>query len=385
MLTRLKLNLEDLIEEILNKLPTHVWTDGKTTFLDPSMGGGQFVAAIERRLKQNGCTTTNIHNRVFGYENNQLRVNYAVNKNKLLGTYSVSEVKNIKMKFDVVVGNPPYKQNLHLDFLKLSHELLAENGVGVIIHPASWLLNYENNKIAWAKSYANTNVLEFEFRTSKSIFGASVVMESDIIITLFSHDTRGGPIEVIDKIDGIAYQVNDIKEIKRSKIPQNIALINKIHNICQRSGTLKEYMRTTYKDNKGLYHVVTSNLVGNINKKTNLPETDFYTFISKSRANVVPSPDYYGQTRAPRYFPFNTEIEALHFLKYIKTYFARFCLSIAKHSRNLTGVSISHTPWMDFSQEWDDEKLFAHFGLTDDEVKFIYDLIPQYYDDVPKP
>lgn len=113
MINRLKFEIEELVESILDHLPNSLFESESTTFLDPAMGGGQFVHAIEKRLKDCGHSDENIKDRVFGYENNMLSVGYAVNRLGLVGTYDVVEYKDflesdMHKKFDVVVGNPPY-------------------------------------------------------------------------------------------------------------------------------------------------------------------------------------------------------------------------------------------------------------------------------------
>lgn len=113
MINRLKFEIEELVESILDHLPNSLFESESTTFLDPAMGGGQFVHAIEKRLKDCGHSDENIKDRVFGYENNMLSVGYAVNRLELVGTYDVVEYKDflesdMHKKFDVVVGNPPY-------------------------------------------------------------------------------------------------------------------------------------------------------------------------------------------------------------------------------------------------------------------------------------
>lgn len=111
MLGRLKFELDELANEMLDQLPEELFRSKTTTFLDPYMGGGQFVKEIEARLRRYGHSDKNISQRVFGVESSELRVNYAVNKYGLVGQYFVCEnylEYDEKMKFDVVIGNPPY-------------------------------------------------------------------------------------------------------------------------------------------------------------------------------------------------------------------------------------------------------------------------------------
>tara|TARA_B110000503_G_scaffold135924_1_gene217360 strand:+ start:1947 stop:3134 length:1188 start_codon:yes stop_codon:yes gene_type:complete len=114
MLGRLKFEIGDLIKEILDTIPEKVWSSSTTTFLDPSMGGGQFVHAIEQRLKDAGHSAENIATRVYGYESNQMRINYAVNKYGLLGTYINSDKDFVDLqidnKVDVLIGSPSFKK-----------------------------------------------------------------------------------------------------------------------------------------------------------------------------------------------------------------------------------------------------------------------------------
>ena len=56
---------------------------------------------------------------------------------------------------------------------------------------------------------------------------------------------------------------------------------------------------------------------------------------------------------------------------YLKTKFARFLLSIVKNSQHGTKSTYSFVPVVDFSQSWDDEKLYKHFNLTKDEIDLI--------------
>lgn len=45
------------------------------------------------------------------------------------------------MKFDIVVGNPPYDGNLHLKIINTVIKFLKPNAVGCFIHPSNWFFH----------------------------------------------------------------------------------------------------------------------------------------------------------------------------------------------------------------------------------------------------
>jgi hypothetical protein len=113
MLSRIKFEFDPLVEEILDQFPESEWVSKTSTWLDPAIGGGQFVRAIEARLARYGHSKKNIAKRVFGFEESDLHIRYAINKYKLVGNYTRMKYQDfleadLGMKFDNVVGNPPY-------------------------------------------------------------------------------------------------------------------------------------------------------------------------------------------------------------------------------------------------------------------------------------
>ena len=151
-LARLKFRLDRLVGEILDLIPQDAIIHG--IVLDPAVAGGQFVKEIERRKRAAGKSDEEIRQTVFGIEDNVLRRNYAVSKNDLKGTYTVEDAmaKDFQgMRFDVIVGNPPFQEtdddgnrkslssNLWSKFIdRCANELLEEDGYMGMISPASW-------------------------------------------------------------------------------------------------------------------------------------------------------------------------------------------------------------------------------------------------------
>jgi site-specific DNA-methyltransferase (adenine-specific) len=150
MLSRIKFSFDPLVEEILDQIPESEWTSKTSTWLDPAIGGGQFVRAIEARLARYGHSKKNIAKRVFGFEESDLHIRYAINKYKLVGNYTRMKYqdfleKDMGMKFDNVVGNPPFdggrsgsEGKIWPLFIDKAFTLTKENGYCSLITPTSW-------------------------------------------------------------------------------------------------------------------------------------------------------------------------------------------------------------------------------------------------------
>ena len=60
-----------------------------------------------------------------------------------------------------------------------------------------------------------------------------------------------------------------------------------------------------------------------------------------------------------------------HLADYLRTKFARFLLSLAKISQHGTAKTYRFVPVQDFREEWTDERLYAKYGLTEEEIAYI--------------
>lgn len=72
---------------------------------------------------------------------------------------------------------------------------------------------------------------------------------------------------------------------------------------------------------------------------------------------------------------FLDENEMQNCLAYIKTKFFRALLFFNRHSLNISRDSFELIPIQDFSKPWTDEELYAKYGLTDEEIEFIESMI----------
>ena len=69
--------------------------------------------------------------------------------------------------------------------------------------------------------------------------------------------------------------------------------------------------------------------------------------------------------------PFESENKARNVTSYISCKLTRFLVMLHKPSQHATKKVYTFVPMQDFSQPWTDEKLYAKYGLTDEEIAFV--------------
>ena len=148
---------ESLVEEMLDKLPQEVFKSETTTFLDPCFGTGSFLKGVVLRLSANGHSTENINSRVFGFEINNKMFNET--KRKFRGINIVKQDflnTDINMKFDVIIGNPPYQSSderrdgaIWPEFVKKGIMYLNEGGYLSFLTPSSWAADSSDKTLSF--------------------------------------------------------------------------------------------------------------------------------------------------------------------------------------------------------------------------------------------
>jgi hypothetical protein len=293
----------------------------------------------------------------------------------------LEDMKKWPEKFDIIVSNPPYSKKLDLKFLDKCVDLAEEQVV--FVHPSSmWISKRENKYYTKLKNKFVSYLSDITIFNGNSVFGINLFIPC--CITNIDKNKKYSNFKFMDTIEKKSITLNDencnyISIFGVNKLFNS--LYNKITNLDLEFLNSKGSIYSTGGNkhnrilkNKNSYFIELTNVRGHIEnqRQDRMVKEDFFTIISDKNKIM--------KGRNPQYniwFEFETEIEANNFLSYIKTDFARMCLSLIKRDQNMKFGTI---PWMDFTQEWTDEKLYAHFNITEEEQAYIKEIIPPYYD-----
>jgi site-specific DNA-methyltransferase (adenine-specific) len=379
-----------LVEEMLDTLPNDVWNNPNLKWLDPCAGVGTFSSIVVQRLmkgledfEKNPIKRYRhiIEEMIYVCElqpKNMFIFQCVFDKDDTneLNTYCgsfldenfdkhMTDVWGVE-KFDIVVANPPYLRKLNLKFLNKSTYISNKT---LFVHPSSWLI--DDKKVN--NDFNNCRIIHKDLLEKVILFNGnpifSIRLNIPCAITYTNNNKTTTGINVIDKINNISITYNDIEEINKfSNLSEYTGIKQKIKN--------QPTLSSRYNINDGKFFINMGRIRGSVFLKNILEsriyQNDFYTTITKD--TIVEK-----EITKPVYFSFNTEVEAGNFLTYLKTNFSRFCLSISKNSTDLNKIEFSKIPYLDFTQEWTDEKLYQEFNLTQEEINFINTHIPKFY------
>jgi hypothetical protein len=381
MLGRLKFKIDPLVEKILNHYPTWVWKSDKSSFLDPAMGGGQFLAGIERRLRAAGHSDDNIRGRVFGFESNKIRVNYAVNTHSLVSTCSVKTIEdffiwNPEMKFDVVVGNPPYNKGLlkdiknkftenasgypHLAFVNKSLSICKETGIVSLLMPASFmtLISCDGFRREIVSKFGLENIFLYDNRKNQ-IFEIEHTWVSNVF---FSRIPGSGiakyTISENDVIKSFSVNLAEYTALDNGvEINPWPMFTNELSSTILLKAKLKSkpLRRATAGEDLSNKHYVGFVLQG---------EDD------NPCVNAIPmSKKGNGEIKSPGFLIFDNHADAVRFCRFMKTKTYKFLLSTTKCISKTQPQFISLIGNFDFpSDTFTDAELYTYFGLTQEEI-----------------
>lgn len=334
------------------------------------------------------------------------------------------------MKFDVVVGNPPYQEQAHGNtgkyepiyntFMDLSFKL---SDVVTLITPARFLFNAGGTPNSWNKRILNDEhfkVVKY-FANSLDVF-PSADIKGGVAITLRDKNKNFGRIEIFTPYK----ELNSIRK-KAAPVNEKESLISIIYlqNKFNLDSLYKKYPEDQDKiGSNGKDKRFRNNIFVKIPQFTENPKKSndikVYGVIKNKRVWRYINADYVDIKDNPNLFKykvlvpnsngsgalgetlsnpiigepnigytqtfigigsFDTRNEAEATLKYIKSKFTRTLLAVLKVTQHNDKATWREVPLQDFSSNSDidwsksvseiDQQLYRKYGLSEDEIQFI--------------
>ena len=379
----------DFVEKQLDVLPKEVWSNPNLKWLDPANGTGPYpIMVIYRLMVGLKDWEPDEEKRYKHIVENMIYVSEIQPKNMFLYMFVVDTFDTYKLNiytgsyleegfdyhmknvwgienFDIVIGNPPFNQMIDMDFVKKSYEISDSI---LFVHPSTWLLDEKGKqkKFKDTKNLIEDHLESIELLNGNKLFGISLFVPC--VITYVNKNKLKDDIKCIDNINEINITYDNIFQINKYS---NNSIYHKLKEKILKS---KENLLNNKNIINGNFYVNTAQIRGNVSKNddSKMSQNDFYTLITKETKVS-------DRKEKHMFFTFNTKIEGENFIKYLKSDFCRFCLSIYKNNSQLDRGELAIIPWLDFSQEWTDEKLYKHFDISEEEIQFIEKHIPKYY------
>ena len=312
------------------------------------------------------------------------------------------------MKFDVIIGNPPYqldtggsgKQAKPIYNLFVEQAKKLNPRYLTMIIPSRWFaggmgLNDFRNEML-SDSRIRTIV---DYVDAKDCF-PGVDIAGGVCYFLWAKDTHGDCI-VINKFQGAEDEskrpLNEFKTFVR--FGPAVDILRKV-NIKHEEPLTKIISATRpfglqtkdRPDGKGSIHLVSSAGDGKISLKRvtcgHEMVDKWKVMTSKTSHDHAGQPDKDGTRRVlsrvellgPNFVctesyiilgSFEKQLSAQHCLEYVKTRFARFFVSLLSFSQDITRERFAYVPIQNFNESWTDKKLYEKYGINEEEIAFI--------------
>lgn len=410
----------NVIEEMFDMLEQNypdIFKNKNLKWLDPSNGIGNFIIVLYYRLFKNLKCIKNkderskhiLENMLYTCEINsgnmeiykQLMNNDKYKLNIYTGDFfKLNSEKEWKVKkFDIIIGNPPYQENvkngkygsslpLYTKFIDKSIEI--SNKILMII-PSRWLSGGKNldkfrNKMLKCKKIKQI----IHFDNSNKIF-KNIIIEGGINYLLIDNEYKGNckfnNIDVnLSSYDIFPTEINCIPLIEKFNNEKYIKLstIVKGRNFFKIE-TNDERLNDEQNEND-IECFVSSKQSKNLIKYIELDEYKKFWKVITARANgckknfgnIFIGNENSVYTNSYISFKVKNEIEAKSLKSYLLCKFPNVMLGLRKPTQDIKESTCNWIPIVPFNREWDDEKVYKYFEMTKDEIKLINDYCKKY-------
>lgn len=249
------------------------------------------------------------------------------------------------MKFDLIISNPPYNKGLDLKILESVLDLSDDI---CFVHPTGWLMRNR-------------------YKDIKKRLKSVDIYDGHNIFNIYNNFPVG--ITHFNGFNNI-FKVNDYSHwfsIKDECYENDVNVKLKPYSWYSEIRQIEEKLNViSFKDK---FHSIDKGKGFGVPLiRGHLKTPDFCTLVQKKF-----EPHWNKEYRLGYYF--DNEKIARNCYNFLKSKFARFCISITKLDFHIT----LNIPWFDFSRSWSDEECAKELGITNEELLWMIQQIPDYY------
>lgn len=319
-----------------------------------------------------------------------------------------------KMKFDVIIGNPPYQLSdggaqasatpIYNRFVEQAKKLNPRYMTMII--PARWYAGGKGLDTFRASMVMDRRIrVLHDFINASDCFGNGVEIKGGICFFLWDRD-HVGKCKVFTHTGDKTVEQNEryLQEDGNDvfiRYAEGVSILGKVQSAnektmdemvsSQKPFGLRTYVHGEQKRFAGsikLYERGGTGYVnrGKITKNENwIDQPKVFISAAYNAGDSIPHQiigkpiaGEAGSACTETYIvvgPFNAPFEVDNAISYIQTKFFRFLVMLRKSSQHAASSVYAFVPQQDFSKPWTDTELYKKYGLTDDEIAFIESMI----------